>query len=355
MKTLIRCLTALALAASALLGSGCTTTIVLMHVYDKITEGDPTPCSKLNSVQRALETRCGTFVAGSITAKDIAAPGLPVCPLALAARNPKLWPVLPELEARGAMPERCTTAPLVELARANPCPDFAAASAESLAALRWLAEADARAVQHDTVRMLSCPNAVAVGLDRVLDAWLAQGALKPGVLAFSPLGALHPSRLASPLALKLEAQGHTAAAAFGAYEGLLPQGFEEALRLGDLSAVGWWLDRQPALANRVPAARGNQLDWLPLARVLAPAFIAEEARRQAVVELLLARGADPWRALPYDRSLTVVGLARQMHSPIAETLARAAAIAPPRSSFADAGTRPAAAAAAAAAGAMPRR
>lgn len=355
MKTLTRCLTALALAASALLGSGCTTTIVLLHVYDKVTEGDPTPCRKLNTVQRALDTRCGTFVAGSIDAKDLVAPGLPVCPLALAARDPKLWPVLPELEAKGAMPEHCATAPLVELARANPCPDFAAASADTLAALRWLGEADARAVQHDALRLLSCPGAVAVGLDRVLDGWQAQGALKPGVLAFSPLAALHPSRLASPLGLRLEAQGHTAAASFGAYEGTLPHGFDEALRLGDLRAIAWWLDRQPGLANRVPATQADQLDWLPLARVVSPAFIADEPRRLAVAELLLARGADPWRTLPYDRGQTVVTLARQLRSPLAETLARATVTVPPRSTYADAAVRPAAAAAAAAAAAMPRR
>lgn len=354
MKTLTRWLTGLALAAGALLGSGCTTTIVLMHLHDKLTEGDPTPCGKLNSVQRALETRCGPFVAGSLKAQDIAAPGLPVCPLALAARNPALWPVLPELEARGAMPEQCRTAPLVELARANPCPDFGSASHESLAALRWLAEADVRAVQHDAVRMLSCPNAVAAGLDRVLDTWLEQGALKPGVLAFSPLAALHPSRIASPLARKLEAQGNGAASAFGAYDGMLAHGFEEALRLGDLSAVGWWLDRQPILANRVPATRGNQLDWQPLARVLTPTFITDETRRRDVAELLLARGADPWRALPYDRGLTIVALAQKLNSPLAETLARSTSVAPQRSSYADAGARPAAAAAAAAA-AMPRR
>jgi hypothetical protein len=192
-----------AMLAFALLGGGCTTTIVVMHLYDKWTEGDPTPCRKLNTVDRALQARCGPYQPGSLDARDVAAPGLPVCPLTLAAREPQFWPVLPDLIALGSVPESCNESPLAALAAQHACPDFAAATPASLAALHWLAEADAHAVHHDVVRMLSCPSARAVGFDRVLDQWVAQGALAPGTLAFSPLSALHPSELDSPLAQAL--------------------------------------------------------------------------------------------------------------------------------------------------------
>jgi hypothetical protein len=56
MKTLHRLAATLALAAGTLLTSGCTTTLVMMHVYDKLTDGDPTSCWKLNSVERVPAT-----------------------------------------------------------------------------------------------------------------------------------------------------------------------------------------------------------------------------------------------------------------------------------------------------------
>jgi hypothetical protein len=294
---------------------GCAAGAMLSYALDQATEGDPTPCRKLNSVERALSGRCGAYEAGSLLTKDVTASGLPRCPLALAARDATLWRVLPELIEKGAVPERCAESPLVALAQAAPCPDFPAASAESLAALRWLAVVDARAVHHDVVRMLSCPAARSAGLDSVLDNWVAQGQLPTQGLAFGPLGALHPTALSSELSRALEAQGHTARAALGAYAGRLPGGFDAALREGDVAALDWWLDRAPELANRVPPRQGNQLPWVPLARVITPSYLVNPDQQVRMVAYLMSRGADPWRALPHDPSRSVVNLAQTLKSP----------------------------------------
>jgi hypothetical protein len=318
-----------------LLEGGCTTALVVAHVHAQITEGDPTPCVRLNSVERALSPRCGAFVAGSLQARDVAASGLPRCPLTLAARDPQFWPVLPELLARGASPEACAEAPLVALAQANPCPDFSAASPAALNALRFLAEADARAIHHDAMRMLSCPKARAVGLDAVLDGWLAQGLLPAdGSLSFGPLDALHPSMLAAPLARSLEAAGHSARASLGSFDGKLPGGFDLALRSGDWAALEWWLARAPELVNRVPPQHANQLPWLPLAQVLTPSYLDAPAQQRELVAWLLARGADPWHSLPHEPGRSVVGYAQQLKSPLLALLQ-----APPRTTLA---ARPAA-------------
>lgn len=321
MNLLSRTLAALALGLGALLCSGCTTTLVVMHVYDQLTEGDPTSCYKLNSVDRALQQRCGAFVPGSLKAEDVRASALPICPLTVATREPAFWPVLPELIAKGATPEACTTPPWVALAQAHPCPDFSRATPAQLQALRWVAEADVRALHHDAVRALSCPNARAVGLDRVLDDWVAHDQMPAGVLGFGALGALHPSHLGSPLARALEARGHTAGAALGAYDGQLPGGFEEALRTGDFAALDWWLQRVPSLANRAPPSNHDQLAWVPLARVLTPAFMPDPALQRTTVAYLIAHGADPDRPLPYDSGQTVRTLAVRMKSPLVAALA----------------------------------
>jgi len=315
LRTVRRALAGIGLLAAAALSSGCTTTMVVMYAYDKLTEGDPTPCHRLNSVERALSPRCGPYEAGTLVTKDVSASGLPQCPLSVAARDPQLWPVLPELLAKGAQPEVCAEAPLAALARAESCPDFATASPASLSALRWLAEADSRAIQHDVVRLLSCPAAHQAGLSTVLDGWLAQGLLPARGLAFSPLGALHPQHLGSALARGLEAQGHTAQAALGSYDGALPSGFDEALRHDHRAALDWWLDRVPDLANRVPPTRHGQFSWIPLARVITPSYIAQPQRQLALVAYLMDRGADPWNALPHDASQSVVSYARQLNSP----------------------------------------
>jgi hypothetical protein len=290
---------------------------VVKHVHGKLTEGDPLPCISLNSVQRALSERCGAFVPGSLKVEDVLRSRLTTCPLALALRDPQYWPVLPELLAKGAQPEACARSPLVDLAQVNPCPEFQTASEASLRAITWLAQADSRAIHHDVVRMLSCPSARVAGLEHVLLRWQAQGELAPAALAFSPLGALHPDYLVSPFAHALEVQGHTAQEALGAYTGALPPGFEQALRSSHWQALDWWLTRLPELANRVPPVQGNQLPWLPLARVLVPSFLEHPDSQAEMVEFLMARGASPWRKLPFDPSRSVLAHAQEIGSPMA--------------------------------------
>ena len=323
----------LAAAAALLLGTGCTTTSVLIslagastdtnvswtvvkYLHGQITEGDARACVLLSSVQRALSPRCGPFVPGSLVAADIERTGMAECALTLAVRDPALWPVLPELLEKGARPEACSLTPLVVLAQREPCPDFAVATPASLQALYRMAETEPRAVHHDVMRMLSCPSARAAGIDRVLATWRAAGVLKPGTLGFSPLGALHPDYLASStLARDLEADGHSARAALGGYEGMLRPGFEEALRTSQWAALDWWLQRAPELANRVPPTQGNQLSWLPLARVLVPNFLAYPETQKDMVGFLLARGADPRQRLPSNANQSVIAFAQLLKSP----------------------------------------
>jgi len=295
--------------------AGCAATAVLSYAIDKANEGEPTPCYKLNSVERAMNARCGVYQAGSLSTKDVTASGLPRCPLALAARDAALWPMLPELLTKGAMPEACDQPPLVALAGATPCPDFASASPASLQALRWLAEADTRTVHHDVVRMLSCPSARAVGLDNVLDRWLAQGQLPSRGLTFGVLSALHPDALDSRFARALEAQGHRARDGLGAYTGQLPSGFDVALRESNEAALDWWFDRVPELANRVPPRQGNQLAWIPLVRVLTPTYLAKPDTQPQLVAFLMSRGADPSKSLPHDPGRNVLSYAQQVNSP----------------------------------------
>jgi hypothetical protein len=340
---------ALATAGLALLGllalGGCTTTSLVLgvagiatdtsvtwevvkHVHAKMTEGDPRPCAQLTSVDRALNPRCGEFVPGSLRTADLRSASLGECPLTVAARDVRLWPVLPELLAKGARAEACAQAPLVALAQANDCPDLSFASPDVKRAIAQMAHADRRAVHHDVVRWLSCPQSRAAGLDATLDAWLASGALAPGALGFSPLGALHPGHIGSPFAQALEAAGHRAADALGGYVGERSTGFEEALRTSDWAALDWWLARQPQLVNRVPPRRGDQLAWLPLARVLVPSFLAFPDSRADMVGFLLARGADPAQRLPADPGQTVASLAIKLKSPLAGVLAAAPSPAP---------------------------
>lgn len=309
------------LAAAGVATDTSVTWSVVKHVHAQLTDGDAPPCARLGSVERALNPRCGAFERGSLRAKDLSPHALGECALTMAARDTRLWPVLPELIAIGAQPEACAQPPLVALAQANECPDMGAVPGEVRGALAWLAQVDARAIQHDVVRWLSCPNSRAARLDAALDTWLAAGALAPGSLSFSPLAALHPSHLGSAFARGLEASGHSAAQALGAYAGQREHGFELALRSSDYAALDWWLARQPRLANRVPPRQGNQLSWLPLARVLVPNFLAHPDTRADMVAFLMARGANPQQRLPSNPNQTVADMALAMKSPLANLLA----------------------------------
>jgi len=170
------------------------------------------------------------------------------------------------------------------------------------------------------VRMLSCPNARSAGLDRVLADWAAGGALNPDQIGFGVLGALHPDYLDTTFARSLEANGHTARASLGAYDGKLSPGFEEALRGSHWAALDWWLDRAPELARSVPPIQGNRQPWLPLARVLVPSFLDDPGTQRTMVSYLLAHGANPRQRLPFDPSQSVVAYARTLHSPLVAML-----------------------------------
>lgn len=312
--------TSLVISAAGLATDTSIPWAIAKHVHQKITEGDPVPCIQLNSVQRALADRCGSFVPGSIKPADLEFAGFGVCPLSVAARDPQFWPVMTELLQKGARLQNCQQSPLVDLAQQQACPDFQNATPASLRSLTHLAQVDGRAVHHDVLRLLSCPNSRSVGLDRLIDRWMAQGQLPPGGLSFSPLSALHPDHLNSPLAMALQAQGHTVQAALVAQDGKLPPGFEAALRSSHWQALDWWLARRPDLALSVPAAKGTQLPWLPLARVLVPQFLEQASTQPEMVKFLMARGANPLQVLPADSGKTVLTYAALLKSPVAELL-----------------------------------
>ena len=305
---------------------------IVKHVHGKLTEDDATPCARLNSVQRALNARCG-YVAGSIEQADLARSGLQECVLAAATREPRLWRALPELLDKGARLDTCPGSPLVALAEATPCPDFGSASPAVISAIRTLAESDPRAIRHDVFRMLGCPKARAAGLDRVLVTWLDHGDLEPGKLSFSPLDAADPDLLVSRFGRELEVAGHKPESALDGYEGSLPSGYELALRNSNWAALEWWLYRLPQLANQAPPQGGGQLAWVPLQRVLLPGFLRFPETQRDMVGFLMARGASPQQKLPFDAGKTVVAFAAQMQSPMLPLLAaptRSAAITEPR-------------------------
>ena len=139
------------------LSSGCTTTGVLLsaagvatdtsmtweivkHVHAKLTEGDDVPCVRLNSVQRAINVRCAPFVPGSVRAEDVEEARLEGCVLAVAVRDARAWPAVPELIEKGARPEGCARPPLLELAQLPGCPDFRQASPAVVLAFRRMAD-----------------------------------------------------------------------------------------------------------------------------------------------------------------------------------------------------------------------
>ncbi|MGZ5186564.1 MAG: hypothetical protein ACXWCV_08960 [Caldimonas sp.] len=311
----------LLMSATGVATDSSVTWDVVKHVHAKLTEDDATPCVLLNSVQRALNARCA-YQPGSIRHADFARSGLQECPLAAATRDPRLWRALPELLDKGPGVETCPGSPLVALAEALPCPDFASASPAVLGAIRQLAESDPRAIRHDVFRMLGCPNARAAGLDRVLMTWLDRGDLDPRKLSFSPLSAADPDLLVSSFGRELEIAGHRPETALDGYDGTLPSGFETALRESHWAAIEWWLVRLPRLANSAPPQRGGQLAWLPLQRVLLPGFLLHPESQAAMVGFLLAHGANPNQKLPFDPGKTVTMFAAQMRSPMLALLER---------------------------------
>lgn len=309
----------LAMTAAGIATDTSITWEIAKHLHAKLTEDDPRPCRLLNSVQRALSPRCD-YLPGSIDADDLVKAGLQQCPLAVATRDPRLWRALPELLEKGARLDRCAVSPLATLATAEPCPDFAAASPAVLAAIESLAEDDPRAVRHDVFRMLSCPKARSVGLDRVLVSWLDEGALDPAALSFSPLDAASPDLLVSRFGRELEVAGHTPEAALGTYDGSLPSGFEEALRTSHWAALEWWLYRLPQLANLAPPTRGAQLPWVPLQRVLQKHFLLYPQTQADLVAFLMRHGANPRQRLPQAPDTTVLAFAVQTRSPLVALL-----------------------------------
>ena len=305
----------LALSAAGVATDSSMTWDIVKHLHGKLTEDDPTPCALLNSVQRVLNERC-EYEPGSIRRADIAKSGLQECPLALATRDPRLWRALPELLEKGASISQCPGSPLVALADNDPCPTFQAAPPDVLKSITTLAEDDPRAIRHDVFRMLSCSNARAAGLDRVLTTWLDRGELEPGKLSFSPLDAVDPDLLVTRFGHELEVAGHKPEAALDGFDGALPSGFEEALRRSHWAALEWWLYRLPQLANLAPPQRGGQLAWVPLQRVLLPGYLQFPSSQRDMVGFLLARGANPSQKLPFDQGKTVLAFAIQMKSPL---------------------------------------
>jgi hypothetical protein len=83
----------------------------------------------------------------------------------------------------------------------------------------------------------------------------------------------------------------------------------------DAAVLDWWLDRLPRLVDKVPPAQGNQLPWIPLARVVTPNYLDDARMQTRMVEYLLARGANPRAGLPYHAGRTVLSLARELNSP----------------------------------------
>ncbi len=320
----------LVLSAAGIATDTSVTWDVVKHLHGKLTENDATPCILLDTVQRALNARC-EFVAGSIRKADIEHNGLQACPLTAATQDKRLWRALPELIDKGAKLERCPRSPLQDLAEADPCPNFAAASPEILRSFVFMAESDPRAIRHDVFRMLGCTKARSVGLDRILVGWLDGGKLEPGTLSFNPLEALDPDLIGSRFARDLEVAGHSSRSALDHYDGSLPSGYEMALRTSHWAALEWWLYELPQLANQAPPSRGAQLGWVPLQQVLLPGFLQDPANQSDMVRFLMAHGADPKKKLPFDSGTTVIGFATAIKSPVLALLdpPRAAPAVPP--------------------------
>ena len=305
-------LCALALPVAGAL-SGCVTTAVILASQLKDL---PPACTSLTSVERALTSRCGVYKPGELVTKDVNTPVRAECALTNFARDPATWHGLPELLAKGATPESCNKAPLVAMAEREACPDFSAMAAPTLQAVRWLAMADAASVQGPVLNMLSCPSARQAGLSDVISVWVAQRALDPATVRFSPLSSLHPSSLREPWVALLLGAGHKPQLA----SEMDPSGFERALQAGDVAALQWWTGHVPSLVHRVPARGVGYLPWLPLARVMTPGFTRSDEARRAGVDFLIARGANPQATLPHDRGETVLSYTQRVQPQLAHIL-----------------------------------
>jgi hypothetical protein len=286
--------------------SGCMTTAVLLAA--QYAETLPTFCTNLSSVERALTARCGTYKTGTLLAKDVNTRVLDACPLTNFARDPAKWHGLPELLTKGAVPERCSEAPLLAMAKATPCPAFTQMSAPTLEAVQWLAVADAASVSGPVLGMLTCPEAQKAGLSSIVAQWVQQGYLHPDKTSFSVLSNIHPSSLGEPWVNDLITAGHRPAQAIATDT----SGFESALAQGDVAAITWWTQKVPSLVHRAPAKGAGYVPWLPLARTMSPGFAADDSTRLRTAKLLIERGARLDASLPHARHISVSEYARSM-------------------------------------------
>ncbi len=286
--------------------SGCMTTAAL--VVAQYVETLPTFCNNLSSVERALTSRCGAYKSGTLLAKDVNARVLDACPLTNFARDPARWHGLPELLTKGAVPERCSEAPLLAMAKTTACPAFTQMPASTLEAVEWLAVADAASVSGPVLSMLTCPEAQKAGLSTLVAQWVQQGYLNPEKTSFSVLSSIHPSSLGEPWVDDLITAGHRPAQAIATDI----SGFESALAQGDVAAISWWTQKVPSLVHRAPAKGAGYVPWLPLARTMSPGFAADDSSRLRTAKLLIERGARLDASLPHARHISVSEYARSM-------------------------------------------
>ncbi len=293
--------------------SGCiTTAVILLSKVDL-----PPACNTLTTPEQALKSYCGGYRPGNLVTNDVNTAFAGACPLTNFARNKATWDGLPELIALGAMPERCSQAPLHAMAVLEACPDFSRMKPATLKAVRWLAEGGTHTPSAPVVHMLSCPSAQQAGLTKVVEQWVAQDVLSPDNVPFSVLSALHPSSLRAPWVATLIASGHRPDRAIDQDA----SAFERALAQGDVDTLRWWTAQVPYLVHRVPAKTSAHAPWLPLARVMSPQFAADDGARAASAMFLLSAGADPQARIPGERSQTVVDYTQKTQPQLVNLLA----------------------------------
>ena len=81
--------TGLLLTAAGVATDTSMTWEIVKHVHAKMIEGGDMPCHRLDSVERALNVRCGAFVPGSIGVADLQGSKLQGCALTVAVRDPR--------------------------------------------------------------------------------------------------------------------------------------------------------------------------------------------------------------------------------------------------------------------------